>query len=87
MQNPNIVKSIVFIMLSVIPILVVDFYPVVDWVTAPLLIFLFMLPIFVVQVVLLLVLVKVKSTKMIHIVQIVLTVIMYLIMLHYLRTH
>lgn len=80
-------KSIILIILCIIPMLVVMFYPVVDWVTEPLLIYLFMLPILLMQVLSLFVLLKLKTTKVVFIVQIILTVIMYLIMGHYLRTH
>lgn len=87
MRSSNAIKSIILIVVSIVPILVIYFYPVVDWVTAPLLIYLFMSPILVSQIILLFLLVKVKMSSRVLVVQLILTIIMYLIMIHYLRTH
>ncbi len=85
--NKNIFKSLLFVMAGVIPIVVVKVYPVVDWVSEPLLIYLFMLPLLLIEVVLFLILLKIKKSKTILIIQIILIVFLYSLMMHYIRVH
>ncbi len=73
--------------LSIIPILVVKFYPVVDWVSEPLIVCFIMFPIILIEVVLFLVILKGKAVNLMLWGQLVLTIILFLIMVHYLKVH
>ena len=86
-MNPNVIKSLCIILIGIVPILVVKFYPVVDWVSEPLFVYFIMLPIILIEVVLFLVLLKGKSINLMLGSQLILTIFLFLIMVYYLKVH
>ena len=87
MMNPNVIKSLLLVLLSILPVIVVKFYPVVDWVSEPIYVYFMMLPILLIEIGLLIIIFKEKAVNSMLIVQLILTLILYLIMAYYLKVH
>lgn len=86
-MNKKLMKHIYLVLLGMLSILVVHFYPVVDWVSKPFYTYFVMTPILVIEMVLFLILGVLKKYESLKKVQIIFTTVLFLIMVYYLFVH
>lgn len=86
-KKHSVIISLILLVLSLIPVIMVMRYPVLDWVSGPILIYLIMSPIVIFEMILLFLLIKEKSVKIVLFVQTTLVLILFLLMFHYIQVH
>jgi len=79
--------SIIMVIFSVLTVLIVKLHPVGDWVSEPLLVYLIMAPISLIQIILMIIVFIVKTKKVILYIQLTLFVILFFLMIDYIIGH
>ena len=86
-MNNNFMRHVYLALLGVLPILIVHFYPVVDWVSGPFYTYFIMIPLLGIELMLFLIFWLLKKHELLKRVQIFITAILFLIMGYYLYVH
>ena len=87
MKNNKLIKHILLLLLGIIPIIIVRYYPVVDWVSEPFYTYFIMSPILGIELILFIILILLKRYKSLKWIQIIFNALLFLIMGYYLFVH